>query len=1282
MEDSTQISAITKLLLAAGKQFAQPDKQALKTQFASFIEHVANDVSASNHHSNAVNESIANVLVQSENVEALRQFLTQQTDVDIKVESDDASGGVVLKGALGSIEALLKDADIIHYKRLPKSDDSHLDEIEQPVRSSYRSERPLYDDMFSVDVDSFLLQQNNYFDDFFGYSSFFSTLPTTQNSLYFVTPERHFSEISYDAPSLVEEINPTLLDPSATIENAFDGLRGALDRLDEVVTIISEPVKDFSEPVKEPVLPPVESNKSSSSGPAPNSPPLALDITEKAVNIGVAYVLDASEYFSDSGPLTYSATLEDGSPLPAWLSIDVATGMLSGTAAGGDAGGIAITVSANDGEFTTASTFALTVQNFTHLSDDGDDVVMGSSVSGYHSYHTGDGDDTITAAGNPTYNTLYGGSGNDQLNGAGRGDELYGGSGNDTLYGGEGNDTLSGGEGNDVFLYTHADQSAGTGDLITDFTQGEDSIELWLAANGIGTEVDQLTVTYDVGNDQTLITHNSLDFTIRLVGNIAVTDEDFTFKTSGNTLLSDLSGDDVISGSSASGKYYYNGADGNDTITAAGNPTYNTLYGGSGNDQLNGAVREDALYGGSGNDTLFGSNGIDTLTGGEGNDVFLYTHVAQSGGTGDLITDFTQGEDKLDVGVAANGIGTEVDQLTITYDVGNDQTVVAHNGLNFTIRLVGNIPLTDADFIFKNSDGTLLSSLSGDETVTGENTPDLLNGGDGNDSLYGSAGGDTLFGGGGDDTLDGGQHWDVLYGGQGNDFLYSDASGNYDDTLYGGAGSDIFYMRDPLVHPDLIADFEQGIDKIMLTHAVTGIGAGQTEISVTYDAGNDRTVVLHNTLNLQSYVAGNVAVTDADFLFMNTDESLISSLTGDDTITAANNMRHYLYAGDGDDSVTGANKADVIYGGDGNDTLNGAADSDTIYGGNGNDLLMASSNGNKFYGEAGNDTIIADSGSDFIYGGAGEDAITTGAGEDYIVFEDATESVLGAEDVITDFDAASDVIYLSGMGVTGIGVGANDVTISNDGVDTFIDHNSNNFRIIINGVHTIDASNFQHGIIAFASPQGSLLNGTAYNDIFYGDGYGADTIYAGDGNDYIDAGEGGDYIDAGAGDDTVYGGYGGDTFVGGAGNDIYYGNHGGEYIYGGEGNDTLTGSRHTDKFIFEHYGNANADNITDFMYNATTEKVSFEDDVFVFASGDGAKDGVALTDNVDIFDVVADFAGGNFIAGGGATFLYDGTDGQIWYDADGEAGGGAAELVATIDNFATYNFSAGDFEGW
>ncbi|RUR94083.1 membrane protein [Pectobacterium versatile] len=66
----------------------------------------------------------------------------------------------------------------------------------------------------------------------------------------------------------------------------------------------------------------------------------------------------------DGDTLTLSATLADGTALPAWLSFNPATGTLSGTPANGDVGSLTIKVTATDGSNASVSTtFGLTVTN-------------------------------------------------------------------------------------------------------------------------------------------------------------------------------------------------------------------------------------------------------------------------------------------------------------------------------------------------------------------------------------------------------------------------------------------------------------------------------------------------------------------------------------------------------------------------------------------------------------------------------------------------------------------------------------------------------------------------------------------------------------------------------------------------------------------------------------------------------------------------------------------------------------------------------------------------------
>lgn len=81
-----------------------------------------------------------------------------------------------------------------------------------------------------------------------------------------------------------------------------------------------------------------------------------------------------------------------------------------------------------------------------------------------------------------------------------------------------------------------------------------------------------------------------------------------------------------------------------DFETYGANAEGNHLAGTAGRDRLHGLGGDDTLKGNAANDFLSGGSGRDTLTGGLGKDTF---HFNDLNGEGDVISDFTPGEDKI-----------------------------------------------------------------------------------------------------------------------------------------------------------------------------------------------------------------------------------------------------------------------------------------------------------------------------------------------------------------------------------------------------------------------------------------------------------------------------------------------------------------------------------------------------------------------------------------------------------------------------------------------------------
>ena len=429
--------------------------------------------------------------------------------------------------------------------------------------------------------------------------------------------------------------------------------------------------------------------------------------------------------------ITYSVKMQDGSPLPSWLSFDATTRTLSGTPGTANVGSLKFVLWGTDNyNYSTgvyvnmtigaanrapvlsvalpdqtageglAFTYSVASNAFTDP-DSGDTLSYGATLAdgkALPSWLTFNAS-TRQFSGTPPVGssgtisvmvtardsgkltasdvfdlvvsvknlTLAGTSGVDTLNAGAGNDTLSGMAGNDILNGGAGNDMLDGGAGNDTM----------NGGLGNDTYVVDSTADVINENANEGTDTVQSSVSYTLGNNLENLT---------LTGTAAI-------NGTGNAL------DNVLIGNSA----------------------INTLTGGVGNDRLDGGA------------------GADTLLGGTGDDLYIVDN------TGDKITE------------NANE-GMDTVQSSVTWTLGNN---------------LENLTLTGTTAI--NGTGNSLANV-----LIGNAGSNVLDGGAGNDDLWGGAGSDTLKGGLGNDIY-------RLKRGDGADIIQDQDStaGNADQLILG-----------------------------------------------------------------------------------------------------------------------------------------------------------------------------------------------------------------------------------------------------------------------------------------------------------------------------------------------------------------------------------------------------------------------------------------------------------------------------------------------------------------
>ena len=341
---------------------------------------------------------------------------------------------------------------------------------------------------------------------------------------------------------------------------------------------------------------------------------------------------------------------------------------------------------------------------------------------------------------------------------------------------------------------------------------------------------------------------------------------------------------------------------GGDDGISGGEGVSDLLYGGEGNDTLEGLGGGDVLAGGGGSDLLRGGEGADTyhfFAGQAGVDVVEDDGLAVSrtavswmleGGlpTGEwrdyegvldylrwlpdaelgTLTDwlsqrrvpFTRQVDTVQVGAAAGEVTVERAEHEGRAAIALRWGETLEQGLVVPLREVGRdlIGYGVEQVVFTDGSRSLAELLASLPPVVDEDAPpdgysSVWKGTAGADQGYGDSranylagleGNDSLWGLKGDDWLDGGRGDDALWAGAGDDVL---RGGPGSDSLMGDRGADTYHFRAG-DGADTISDAGGKGDRLVLGAGFRPVDVGLTrtgsDLSVALGAGDDRVTVL------------------------------------------------------------------------------------------------------------------------------------------------------------------------------------------------------------------------------------------------------------------------------------------------------------------------------------------------------------------------------------------------------------------------------------------------------
>ncbi|HZN67870.1 MAG TPA: calcium-binding protein [Tepidisphaeraceae bacterium] len=247
--------------------------------------------------------------------------------------------------------------------------------------------------------------------------------------------------------------------------------------------------------------------------------------------------------------------------------------------------------------------------------------------------------------------------------------------------------------------------------------------------------------------------------------------------------------------------------------------------------------------------------------------------------------------------------------------------------------------------------------------------------------------------------------------------------------------------------------------------------------------------------------------------------------------TAANTHRITAFGFAGDDRIT-------------LDESNGPLPAATVFAGAGNDAVTGGSGADRLFGQSGNDVLSGNGAADLLVGGEGADDLTGGAGDDSAFGQSGNDRLVwnpgDGSDVNEGGDGADEILVIGGAAGEVFTAAPNGTRVR------FERTGPAPFHIDIGTAETLSlrasaGDDTFTGAVGLAPLIRLKIDGGVGNDTLNGSD-GADELAGGDGNDTIDGnggadlalmGEGDDVFiwDPGDGSDTVEGQVGSDTMV-------------------------------------------------------------------------------------------------------------------------------------------------------